>query len=362
MEIIKQGVVLRNNSGYFQFHGWPSACVDEKGTLYAVCSGQRIGHLCPTGKTLMGVSYDNGETWSSPIIVNDTELDDRDAGIISIGENELLLTWFNNPAKNYRQYYQDGMRISGFSDIEQAIIEGYLNAVELLPDDTSGSFIRISKDSGKSWSEKIKVPVSAPHGPIKLSDGRLLYLGRETDSNIEQKDRHICAAESKDGGKSWNIISKIDFPDGYTGESMHEPHVVELSNGSLLGAIRWHTDNPDYALSLSILLSYSNDGGYTWTKPQPTGIQGIPPHLMRHSSGAVILSYADRYIKPGEKVKISYDDGKTFGEELVLDVPLEAEAGYPCTVELPDKSLFTVYYQRLKGDKSPSILYTKWKL
>ena len=60
-------------------------------------------------------------------------------------------------------------------------------------------------------------------------------------------------------------------------------------------------------------------------------------------------------------------DHCTHSEE---DAPVEAgdrvinqyDLGYPCTAELPDGSLITVYYQSLKGDWYPSVLYTKWKL
>lgn len=60
---------------------------------------------------------------------------------------------------------------------------------------------------------------------------------------------------------------------------------------------------------------------------------------------------------------VSRDIGETWSEEYTLSVhPSSADLGYPSTVELEDKSLITVYYQRYGDDNYPSILYTKWSL
>ena len=42
-----------------------------------------------------------------------------------------------------------------------------------------GSWVRISPDGGETWDEPLRVPGSAPHGPIRLESGGLLYLGKE---------------------------------------------------------------------------------------------------------------------------------------------------------------------------------------
>ena len=64
-----------------------------------------------------------------------------------------------------------------------------------------GSYIRISEDGGASWGEAVKVPVSAPHGPIQLKDGSLFNIGREycTDA-ARQCITRITAMRSTDGG------------------------------------------------------------------------------------------------------------------------------------------------------------------
>ena len=93
--------IVNRRAGSFSYQAWPTVCKNDKGELYVVYSGMRIGHICPFGKTILQKSPDGGNTWSMPVIVNDTALDDRDAGIVSLGEEKLLVTWFCHPSKMY---------------------------------------------------------------------------------------------------------------------------------------------------------------------------------------------------------------------------------------------------------------------
>ena len=61
-----------------------------------VASGFRRRHVCPFGKVVMCQSDDEGKTWTRPMIIMDTPLDDRDAGILPFGENGVIITSFNN--------------------------------------------------------------------------------------------------------------------------------------------------------------------------------------------------------------------------------------------------------------------------
>ena len=85
---MKHGIVNRSTDGWFVYQGWPTVAKDENGALYAAASGHRLTHVCPFGKDLMYVSHDEGQTWSAPQIVNDTKLDDRDAGLVCWGDGK----------------------------------------------------------------------------------------------------------------------------------------------------------------------------------------------------------------------------------------------------------------------------------
>ena len=358
---MKQGLVGRRSEGLFRYQGWPTVAKDENGVLYAVCSGHRLGHICPFGKNFMYVSYDEGETWSSPILVNDTALDDRDAGILPLGNGKLLLTWFNHPPKFYRDN-ELHIKQKNIKENLHPLFDGMLQTWENLPCDRvkSGSFIRISEDGGKSWGSAIQVPVSSPHGPTILQDGTLLYLGKENFGESNH-DADIGAYSSADGGKTWNFCGKVPIPEGIKTDNFYEPHAVQLRNGRILGAIRAQGEWVEFGFT--IYLTTSDDNGKTWSVPQPLHICGSPPHLLLHSSGAVILTYGRRKAPFGEMARISYDNGETWGDEIALnDSGLNSDLGYPSTAELSDGSLITVYYQRLPDDDVCSILYTKWSI
>ena len=65
----------------------------QAGELLVVFSGDRDAHVCPWGKTQLVRSGDEGETWSTPEVIRDSPLDDRDAGIIETAGGTLLASW-----------------------------------------------------------------------------------------------------------------------------------------------------------------------------------------------------------------------------------------------------------------------------
>ena len=355
------GLISRMEAGMFTYHGWPSVCIDDEGVLYAVCSGYRCLHICPFGKTLLFISRDLGETWSAPLVVNDTALDDRDAGVLWLGEKKLLVTWFIHPAAVYLDQYARWMKNSA-SVAEAPVVLGALADWEqyrgrpLL----GGSFVRRSCDGGMTWGETVRVPVSAPHGPNRLADGRLLYAGKQMYS-AEEADGAVAVYESGDEGMSWRRLAEIFSPDGTVPDHFHEPHVLELADGALLCAIRAQGDS--LPLPFTFYTCRSSDGGKTWSELVPSGICGSPPHLLRHSSGAVVCSYGRREAPYGERACVSWDGGRTWTEEYILrdDAP-DGDLGYPASVELPGGDILTVYYQKYTNGEKPSLLYTRWRL
>ena len=357
------GIVFRQ-TGTFSYQGWPTICRNEEQELFVVYSGHRIGHICPFGKTIMQRSVDGGTTWSIPSIVNDTVLDDRDAGILSLGNGKLLVTWFCHPAEVYLNDYYNSIKQTGTKE-ESAISLMQLETFKKLEQNNTqgGSFLRISQDNGLTFGDTIEVPVSSPHGPNILSDGSLVYLGKALYTDKEDKGI-IALYVSHDQGTSWERKSYINIPQGFSLDNFHEPHIVELKDGRLLGAIRFQTTPADHGCSVfSVFTCFSDDRGKTWSLPKGTNVKGSPPHLLVHSSGAVIMSIGRREAPFGIRVLVSYDNGETWPYEYVLrkDAP-DGDLGYPATVELNDNSLITVYYQKYKGDRKTSILYTKWRL
>ena len=111
--IISTNVICKEPGKYI---GWPSIVKTSRGEIIVVFSGDRDAHICPWGKTEMVRSRDSGRYWSRPVIVNNTPLDDRDAGIIETKEGTLLVSWFTSLAfEQYGgdpRYYRHGEKLS----------------------------------------------------------------------------------------------------------------------------------------------------------------------------------------------------------------------------------------------------------
>ncbi len=360
----ENGIVSRMPKRIFGYHGWPTVCADENGVLYAVCSGGRVGHVCINGRTQLQKSFDGGRTWSAPILVNDTPVDDRDAGVLCLGGGTVLVSWFSHPAESYLGEYRSSIlsqTLRGRADLDVLEAEfGYIETQCGRPE-LAGSFVRVSRDGGLTWGETVRVPVSAPHGPIRLADGTLFYLGHWMYCDEVSPDANAVYT-SRDEGATWQKIAEVPGSEGY-----EEPHAVQLPGGRILGAFRCdkHGVNPADPDTFTVLTSYSDDGGRTWSPLKTPGICGAPPHLLLHSSGALICSVGRRKEPFGQRAYVSYDGGETWADEYVLrDDGFNGDLGYPATAELPDGSLITVYYQLYDpaDEEKRSILSTRWRL
>src|SRR5690606_27971953 len=68
----------------------------QSGELLLVYSGGREGHVCPFGRLEIMRSRDEGRTWGWPRVILDTEIDDRDAGLVETAKGTLLVSTFTS--------------------------------------------------------------------------------------------------------------------------------------------------------------------------------------------------------------------------------------------------------------------------
>ncbi|MBR2635014.1 MAG: exo-alpha-sialidase [Clostridia bacterium] len=366
---MKHSIVSRITEGAFRYQGWPTVTKGEDGTLYVGASGHRLNHVCPFGKNLMYVSFDEGESWSCPQIVNDSYLDDRDAGMLAWGDGNLLLTFFSTSAEKFEDFdLEDG---KPHVNVRSPLAMGMRALWDTLSKDQlhPGSYTRISRDNGKTWSEPRPAPVSSPHGPCRLKDGSLLFVGSiVTEGSFDSTDhtKRIQAFRSCDDGKTWHYLSHIPYPEG-ADQAHHEPHAIQMANGDILVAVRYENTYTPVMKSMRIYTALSHDNGKTWEKAGFLDQHGAPPHLLQHSSGAVILSYSRRLEPMGQYVRVSRDFGKTWSKDTMIS-PEEStgipawDHGYPSSVELANGDILTVYYQKCPGDGYCSLHSIRWSL
>ena len=342
--IIETKVICKEKDRYI---GWPTITKTSNGELLAVFSGNRDGHVCPFGITQMIKSSDNGKTWSTPETINNTPLDDRDAGILETRKGTWLVNWFTSMAfDNDRSYVQHPSWKRHREKLSDETINRWL-----------GNWTRRSLDKGKTWEAPVRQLVSAPHGPIELKDGRLLYVGT-ANVNGEKK---LAVEESKDDGIHWKLLSTINIPENEKIAPYSEPHVVEMPDGKLVAMFRY---NPDNKMKSFLRQSESFDGGKTWTTTHKTNIWGYPPHLLLLKNGWLLVTYGVRKIPYGERACISKDGGETWDieNEIILSMSNSGDLGYPASVQLEDGSILTIHYQIDKEGEKTSLMQTHWKL
>ncbi|MBQ2957392.1 MAG: exo-alpha-sialidase [Clostridia bacterium] len=335
----------------YNYFGWPSVARLQDGRLMMVASGFRMKHLCPFGKVVACCSTDDGETWTRPAVLLDTPLDDRDAGVVPFGENSVLITSFNNTVQAQRGWN------AAASD---PYITAYLDGVEAsgLEEKYIGSTFIISRDGGKTFGEVMRMPVTTPHGPAPMPDGSLLYAGRTfSRHNAVMADDHIAVYRlSADG-----TYEKLgDIENVAPGLLSCEPNAIVLPDGKIIVHIRVHKGG-----YFTLFQSESYDGGHTFTKPrQLLGDQGgAPAHLLRLRNGTLISTYGYREAPFGIRMMYSTDNGDTWSTDHVLwDKGLGNDLGYPCSVELENGEILTVFYARVEADGPAVILETKWTM
>ena len=140
----------------------------------------------PFGRTVLCHSDEGGQKWTNPRVVNDSPLDDREAGIASLGKNQLLLSWFSSDPRDSI----DGVQWP-LADAEQRERwnAGYARMVERVGDNRSGSY-------------SPRPMVRYFYKPIVYS-----FWGKYVSfvESFARGEGAVASMRSTDGGRSWAL-------------------------------------------------------------------------------------------------------------------------------------------------------------
>jgi S-formylglutathione hydrolase FrmB len=157
---------------------------------------------------------------------------------------------------------------------------------------------------------------------VERMDGSLVALmagwfkGDDTPCpyNVKRPYSRTYTCESKDGGTTWDYLSTIGY-DHIGSEGYNEGVMETLPDGRLIAVLRTGSMSDPKCQDNPIMVSTSDDGGATWSKPRRTGAHGAFPDLAVLSDGTLALSYG----RPGANIAFSRDHGLTWSDHTSVD-------------------------------------------
>ena len=217
-----------------------------------------------------------------------------------------------------------------------------------------------STDRGHHWQGPFNLPLFGQKGISARTDYVVngphdctLFLTAAKSNGRE--GRPLCA-RTTDGGKTWNFVGWIaPEPRGYS----IMPSSVRVSADSLLSAVRLREGDKSW-----IDAYFSGDDGRTWTlrsTPAPDTGEGNPAAMLKLADGRICITYGVRAKPFGMRAKLSRDEGRTWGNEIILrDDGGGRDLGYPRSVQRPDGKVVTVYYFNDDPKQTRYIVATIW--
>jgi hypothetical protein len=352
----RHGIVHRNDR---EFCGWPFIsgfwtpangdyllAYKKMDTDYSSADAINHDQVAKVGPKIFTIrSKDKGLTW---------DLDSRKL-LYDLGADQEKV--FSNSRPDYA-----GESPVDFTDPDVLVASG------ATPDyfrPHSRAWVRVSTDGGQSWRHPILVPnagfpsVTGHASPLVRKDGvSLLFLTVVTDDGWKRRPAVFAAF---DGGTNWTFVSYItpgqddgasdndrSLPIRFSGHRYFYPRPILLPDGRILCSLRGQRD-PTSVLWTEIFSS--EDGGRTWSFLSRVNDWGAPGDLARMSDGRIACVYGYRLPPYGIRARISEDEGRTWGSEIILrDDGGSWDLGYPRVIEREPGSLLAIYYMNCKDD------------
>lgn len=349
-KVLETKVISR--SGDYQ--GWPTLTRRSNGELLLVCSGGREAHVCPFGRVELLRSKDDGQTWSYPRAVMDGPIDDRDAGVLETAKGSILVTTFTSLA--YEPILQRAEQADNWPTEK---LRKWQAVHRRVPADQRKAALNVwmirSTDGGVTFSGRYDPLVNSPHGPVQLSDGRVLYAGKD----LWRNDGRVGVSVSSDDGKTWDWLATIPTRPGDSHKNYHELHAIEAASGRLIVQIRNHNSKD----SRETLQCESTDGGKTWSDPHSIGVWGLPSHLLRLADDRLLMTYGHRRAPLGNQARISDDNGESWSDPMIVSGDgVSGDLGYPSTVQLANGDLLSVWYENMAGSDKAVLRQSRWQI
>ena len=290
------------------------------GRLWAAWVGGEDG---PKAFMLAATSDDDGETWSKPRLVVDSQ-----APNLPMPRTVIVGNLWTDPLGRLWFFFDQTMNhYDGRQGVWAAVCEN--------PDAAEPAWSAprrlwhgavLNKPTvlaNGDWLLPVEFPNFLGSGPMRYANQDLAPL------------RGANVFASSDQGKTWTRRGCVRFPKPDWDEHMF----VELKDGRIWLLAR--TGN-------GVMQSFSSDGGKTWTEPTPAPFKHPVArfHIRRLASGRILLVKHGKTIDTHEgrsqlTAWLSEDEGATWKGGLMLDE--RKGVSYPDGFQSPDGTLYISY-------------------
>jgi sialidase-1 len=350
----------------------PGMAVASDGTILLFAEGRRGDGSDPRrdenapADIVVRRSVDNGATWEPLVVIDSGFRPDR--GMVDFGDPTPVLD-----AETGTVFLLYGQ----WPDLGEITV-----AHGQSPDPGSGHqvvWVRSSRDNGKTWSERKQVVY--PDEPNETSDelywrqaepgpgsgiqlrrqkpggapnGRLVIPAKRSGSRTPDGPVQVTpfVYYSDDHGETWQVGNVTPGPDG------NEDEVVELTGGTVLLDAR-QNDGDHRRRHLS------QDGGVTWgpDTPDAPALPQVDGAMLRYDAARILFSAPqgrDGLNRNDLTVWTSYDEGKSFGEPMLLH---EGAAAYSVMQRLADGTVgLAVETENEAGERYGVITFYRFSL
>ena len=379
-------------------------------------TGGKVDHDYRRGGVILNRSFDSGETWPEEertwIWNNDRPVEEVRSWIFDEPTNREEIDMAAPDAIIHfgQTWGTVGDRIPGVSLRKPGGSKKEMWRDPVLAPDEEGdpvhrgfSFSLRRKDKGHTWENKpslIPPPpwqendIAANLGHVRFANGVLGVA--VTVGNYRNHLKEVCFYASYDNGLSWDCVSKI-ASDPFMHHGFTYAGLQLLPNGHLLCCLHRQMMGTNSNVGNYPCVTFSDDGGMTWTAPryivrpdrcpwparrQPgqfaaprtcdQAANPIEPGSPRFSNCPAYRSPASLLMRDGRLVVVfgrrkppygiggvvSDDYGETWSDEFILrDDGCCDDCGYPVITELDDGRVFTAYYITVAEGQGPVRCY-----
>lgn len=350
----------------------PGLATSKNGTLLAVYDARHESSRDLQGDIdiCLNRSTDGGQTWEPLQMVLDMKewggLPEKyngvsDANILvddNTGDIYIAGLWMHGILDGNTGKWLKGMTSDSTRWIHQWVKKGSQPGLGVK--ETCQFLITKSTDNGKTWSEPVNITAQtkrkewwlyapAPGHGITLNDGTLVF---PTQGRDEHGLPFSNITWSKDGGKTWTA-SNPAYSD------VTECMSVQLSDGNIMLNMR---DNRNRADSINgRRICVTSDLGETWiehptsrnTLIEPVCMGSLHKHIYKENGekkSVLLFSNPDsRTNRDHITLKVSFDEGNTWPADKKILLDQYSGRGYSCITSVND-SVIGILYESSQAD------------